>query len=697
MKKIKLILSAVMLMMAVGVSAQTYTWVEQNKSFTDGTLLYTLGSYQDANNSTITLESNEVAVSLYLTNDNTGTLTDVINGTYNYYWGTYGGSPAFTNLSNTQKNNLWSLSVGSSRTYDGIKYTRLEDDRQSRHRWQREFSASKIKTSTATSVTIPSIVTFGENEYNVVAIPYAGFIFPDYYTEQYRDYCETYGTSNINSHVSTCMRGGNPYLQTVTFANNSQIRDIGAYAFAGCTQLGSIIIPRTVVSIKEAAFELCTSLTTVTFQTYTNSAASALQTIGNYVFYGDQLIQKLIFPEGLKSIGNYALIYNMSLNEIKLPNGLESVGAHFLCDAESLTTLTMPATCRFINGAFLHGCANLKTVYMLGYAEFLDYATAESDGNAFDYNHSYCKPHVNNCTFYVPENFLDDYKQHAVWRYVNDELQSGTTHHDRYKDPETGNMTNGSHPTYGNQIIAIGQTRDFEPNKWVTAIFPKGVTNYMSDANFGSKARFAEFIGIERIADEYDESVGKMVKMYNLKFKILANENGTLAPNIPAGVPGMFYTGEKGYLGYPLWNKEDETIEFTKDMDKPHTGEYRYTDPNDPLQASIFMSGYYVPYHMKDYDFYFSANKFWRVPEGTNVDIALCRCFWTIMVDGLPGGGASAKPTRFFEDETTGVKTITVALEEPTEIYDISGRKLNTSDNLKSGIYIINGKKVVVK
>ena len=166
----------------------------------------------------------------------------------------------------------------------------------------------------------------------------------------------------------------------------------------------------------------------------------------------------------------------------------------------------------------------------------------------------------------------------------------------------------------------------------------------------------------------------------------------------------MFYTGNgfkrtdsQGKVhGYELWNMEDETIEFTADMTRPHSEESSFTATNDPDNAHIFMSGYYVPYNMKDYDFYFSANKFYRVPEGTNVEIGTCRCFWTVMIDGLPAS-ASAKPTKFFDDETTGVKTITIAVDEPTEIYDLSGRKLNGSDKLKSGIYIVNGKKILVK
>ena len=677
MKRIKLILSAVMLMLAVGVSAQTYTWVEKNKSFTDGTLLYTLGSYQDANNSTITLESNEVAVSLYLTNDNTDQLTDVIN--YNVDGDYTKASPAYTSLSNNDRQTLRNLRVGTSTTISDIRYTRLEDGRSNTYRWQRTFSASKIKTNNATSVSIPTTVIFNNKEYDVVAIPYGGFIFPEFYTEMWRDYCTTDGSTNVNSHRSTCLRGGNPYLEKITIPNDSKIRDIGAYAFAGCVKLKSIQIPKTVVAIKEAAFEMCKTMTTVAFQTESNSTESALRLIGNYVFYDDEKLEKLIFPEGLQEIGGYSIMYVFSLNEIKLPSTLNSIGAHFLCDASSLTTLTIPANVTFINGAFLHGCQNLKTVYMLGYAQYLDKETSDKNGEAFDYNNSYCKLHVNNCTFYVPSNFIEDYQKHAVWSLIDD---SGR---DTYIRDNKGT----NHQGYKNVLTTLpGTERDFGPNKWVTAIFPKAVTNYNSNDKFGSKARFAVFTGAKRIADAYDESVGHMVRMYDLSFKIIDGND------IPAATPGMFYTGD-GFEEYQLWEMSDETIEFTQDMSRPHTGEYAFTATDDPDNAYIFMSGYYVPYTMKDYDFYFSANQFWRVPEGTNVEIGTCRCFWTVTIDGLPAS-VSAKPSRFF-DETNGIGTITIAVDEPTEVYDLSGRKLNATDKLKSGIYIINGKKVVVK
>lgn len=696
MKKNKLFMMLALLVAGVsGVYSQTYTRIDDTH-FTDGTLLFTLGSYQDANNSTISLGNKEVAVSLYLTNSNTDQLTDVINATRSYSWGqyVYTGSPAFTELTNNQKSDLWSLREGSSQTYNGIKYTRLENDRQERHRWKREFSASKIGTNAATSVDIPTTVTYDGEVYDVVAIPYAGFIFPDYYTEQYRDYCDNGGTT-VRSHVSTCMRGGNPYLTTVNIPTDSKLKDIGAYAFAGCTKLQSIMIPKTVVEIKEAAFEMCWDLTTVTFQKNTDNLSAALQSIGNYVFYDDKKITSLIFPEGLISIGNYALIYNMALTEIKLPSTLESVGAHFLCDASSLEELTMPASCHFINGAFLHGCESMKSVYMLGYAQFLDLETSESDGQAFDYNHSYCKGHVNNCTFYVPENFLKSYQQHPVWRLIDDKgVAAGSSVSDYYntKDDGTGYMTNGSHTSYANTLTTLpGTEREFIRGKWVTAIFPKEVKNYKSTDMFGADSKFAEFVGATRGQDEKDPISGKTLRMYNLQFRLITTAN------IPAKTVGMFCPEYTKTI--KLWDKADETLDFTKEMYKPHAVGFTVEGTNGEENAYIYMSGYYVPYRMKEWDFFFSNGQFKRVASNLAVtdrpEAGVCRCFWTVQIQGLP---AQAAAFNLF-DETTGIGTIKVAVEEPVEeaVYDLSGRKLNATDKLKSGIYIMNGKKVVIK
>ncbi len=47
--------------------------------------------------------------------------------------------------------------------------------------------------------------------------------------------------------------------------------------------------------------------------------------------------------------------------------------------------------------------------------------------------------------------------------------------------------------------------------------------------------------------------------------------------------------------------------------------------------------------------------------------------------------------------ETTGVVLSTVNGQQTTEIYDLTGRKVLNTENLKDGVYIVIGKKVVVK
>ena len=47
--------------------------------------------------------------------------------------------------------------------------------------------------------------------------------------------------------------------------------------------------------------------------------------------------------------------------------------------------------------------------------------------------------------------------------------------------------------------------------------------------------------------------------------------------------------------------------------------------------------------------------------------------------------------------ETTGVVLSTVNGQQTTEIYDLTGRKVLNTENLKGGVYIVNGRKIVVK
>lgn len=666
MQKIKLFMMAAFLMLAADVSAQTYTWVENGKSFTDGTLLYTLGSYKQTYDSSVDLASNEVAVSLYLqpTTEDNVIVTDTIwdGKARTFYYNT--SLPGIT-WEDLGEHTNESVVIGQEST-------------TTRHYWKRTINCKTngIKINTAQTVTIPTTVTFNNNNYNVVAIPYAGFCFPDLCTLFIRPQCR-YQNPDYSTYYYECMQGKNPFLTTVNIANDSKLRDIGSYAFVGCGNLQSIMIPKGVTKIGEGAFEFCQNMTTVTFQTNDDALTASLTEVGGYAFYGDGKITSLSFNEGLVTIGNLALVYNFKLTSITLPNTLVNIGAHFLCDAKSIPTLTIPANVTNINGAFLHGCENLRTVYMLGYPQNLDAST--SGGDTFGANASFCQDHVHDCHFYVPESYLESFQRNSVWAKLDDNGSSSRRRNDY------GYYSDG----YRNYIEKMpGTERVFEAEKWTTAIFPKGVTNYQNV--FGSGSRFAEYVSCERVADEEDPISGKMTHMYQLHFQIKDYTN------IPANTVGMFYPKNK--VTYTLWTAADETPEFVAGMTQPHaTG---WNASNDPDNAYIFMSGYYVPTKLQEWDFYLSANDmtFKRVRAGKEPTAGVCRCFWTVNIAGQRAAVSMGAKRGFFDDEPTDIGTMTIAVEEPGDIYDLSGRRVNGSvESLKSGIYVVNGKKMVIK
>jgi len=89
--------------------------------------------------------------------------------------------------------------------------------------------------------------------------------------------------------------------QVMEYIIGNEVEQIGNYAFYGCSNLPSIIIPESVTSIGNHAFSGCRSLTSVTIG---NSVAS----IGNYAFYGCNGLTAITIPENVTSIGSQAFI-----------------------------------------------------------------------------------------------------------------------------------------------------------------------------------------------------------------------------------------------------------------------------------------------------------------------------------------------------------------------------------------------------
>ena len=108
--------------------------------------------------------------------------------------------------------------------------------------------------------------------------------------------------------------------------------------------------------------------------------------------------------------------------------------------------------------------------------------------------------------------------------------------------------------------------------------------------------------------------------------------------------------------------------------------------PGDGLN---FFFGSMPNAEVEDYDNY--TYKFYRV-EAT---IPQFVCYFYVTDERTPSGA----PIRvsFGTESLTGVSSVVADVKVNNSIYSLDGRKVNASslDNLKRGIYIINGRKVV--
>lgn len=499
----------------------------------------------------------------------------------------------------------------------------------------------------------------------------------------------------------------NWHLKTVKFEKDangqSNLESIGDYAFMSCKMLTDVDIPFSVRYMGQGIFEMDSKLKNVNFQTgkielngNTYNEGVQFNTIRMFTFWKCTAMETLILPDGITDIegqqAGAALQYMTSLTNLSLPNTLERIGPHFLCCASSLKTLTIPNSVTYIDGASFHGCESLKSVYILGPAANLQGEFAEANSgtssSTFSANTTYCKEAVNNCTFYTTEENLAGYKNDPVWSRIDNNGEY---------NPDAGK--------FGNTLVAIpDDKRLMTPDVWVTAIFPHGVENYIE--TFGEGTQVAVMDLDNHPKWEIQNYNGKRIKIYDVNFKII---NATkIEKDTPVLIkPGnkVEYTFYTGADQQEEWWKTNSTIDFTKEVTA--------TDG-----AKIRMKGRYLPHQLRPYDFYFmyknkttdengkvtydknEVAKFYRVDDQQNAPmIKGCRCWWQVWYDGMQVEDSGETRSNIFRnDDPTGIDDIDEAAAVRVNIYDINGRKLNIDkDQLPQGIYIINGKKIIVK
>ena len=98
-----------------------------------------------------------------------------------------------------------------------------------------------------------------------------------------------------------------------------------------------------------------------------------------------------------------------------------------------------------------------------------------------------------------------------------------------------------------------------------------------------------------------------------------------------------------------------------------------------------------------DYTNYILAKKngnlgFYAVSDGSTLSAG--KAYLPLPTAQLPSGAGVRQMTMIFDDETTGIQQTISSAESNKDYYDLQGRRVSTPTH---GLYIVNGKKVIVK
>lgn len=272
---------------------------------------------------------------------------------------------------------------------------------------------------------------------------------------------------------------------------------------------------------------------------------------------------------------------------------------------------------------------------------------------------------------------------------------------------ETVHLSEKSQKKYKKNLTMYFQ-RSFVEGEWNSLIMPVNLTKAQFDEAFGSDAKLAK-------ANKVYDSNGNLVIGFNLVEEDKDNVNRAY---LAANTPYIIYIGKKattqdittidaGPISGEIYKVDNSLaaggVTFTYDDDKATYP----IEQNFPVDQAIttkwgmtdlkFIGSYVNHQNLEASNYIWNNGALYYLTQN-NHWMKGYRCWLAPTWNGSATGNAKLLSFGFGNGETTGINMPSMGnTTGSTKVYNLNGQRVDNMLGVQPGIYIVNGKKVVVK
>ena len=474
----------------------------------------------------------------------------------------------------------------------------------------------------------------------------------------------------------------------------NSVTSIGGRAFDGCTGLTSIVIPNSVTSIGREAFSDCTSLTSVEFNA--ENCASMGEDYG-FVFAYCKALSTVTIGENVKRIPDYAFSNCSGLSSIEIPNSVKSIGECAFKNCSGLTSIDIGNSIVGIGWDAFYGCSRLREVHINDIAAWCKiYFNSSYYSNPLSYAKNLYLDGDLVTELVIPEGVktIDDYAFYNCSGLTSIEIPNSVTSIGSLAFNGCTGLTSVTSHIPADALFAVNTNVFNGVDKNSCTLY----VPYGDKETYAAKSGWNEFVNIiELEPTEVTVNINQYgCATYCSPFALdFSNVDGlkayaatgyksnsqvvtlTRVQTAEAGV-GLFLKGEPGEYVVPVIESTDEhSLNLL-------VGTLEQTTVNSTDGA---MSNYKFTILPGD-----ETPMFY--PFEDNTTLSAGKAYLQIPTAWLPATAQKSLSIRFDDGTTTDVDELKGESGEVKTVYDLQGRIV---ENPTSGIYIIDGKKVLVK